>query len=270
MSTITVTPSNRPLRPRPSVRDTLRDTFSMTGRALKLQRRTPEQFFDVTLAPVIFVLMFTYIFGGAIAGDVSAYLPIAIPGILAQTTLQSCATVGVQLREDMEKGVFDRFRAMPIARIAPLSGPVIASSTRYVIATLITIVMGIALGYRPGGGVVGVFAGGLLAVITGWCLSWIFTWLGTILKSAQGVQGIGALVMFPLTFLSNALVPPSTMPHWLQTFVNINPVTHVVSAMRDLMNHNAWTMNLVWSLVGCGVVVAIFVPLALWSYSRKL
>ncbi len=270
MSSITITPLNRPLRAHPSVRDTIRDTASLTWRALKLQRRTPEQFFDVTLAPVIFVLMFTYIFGGAIAGDVSSYLPMAIPGILAQTTLQSCATVGVQLREDMEKGVFDRFRAMPIARIAPLAGPVIASSTRYAIATVITIVMGIALGYRPGGGVIGVLAAGILAVIAGWSLSWIFTWLGTMLKSAQGVQGIGALVMFPLTFLSNALVPPSTMPHWLQNFVNVNPVTHIVSAMRDLMNNNDWTLNVVWSLAGCAVVVLVFAPLALWSYRRKI
>ena len=276
MSTLTATPpatttaAGHKLDPRPTLRDTVRDTATMTWRALKLQRRTPEQFFDVTLAPIIFTLMFTYVFGGAMAGSPAHYLPFAIPGIMAQTTMQATGSIGTQLREDMEKGVFDRFRAMPIARIAPLAGPVIASITRYALAIAITVAMSLLLGYRPGGGVVGVVAAMALNIFTAWCVSWIFTWLATMLKSAQGVQGISMLVMFPLTFLSNALVPPDTMPSGLKWFVNANPISHVINATRDLMNGNVWGSELIWSVVGCLAIVAIFAPLAVHGYKRKL
>ena len=276
MSTLTATPpgtttaAGRKLDPRPTLSDTLRDTATMTWRALKMQRRTPEQFFDVTLAPIIFTLMFTYVFGGAMAGSPADYLPFAIPGILAQTTMQATGSIGTQLREDMEKGVFDRFRAMPIARIAPLAGPVIASITRYALAIGITVAMSLIMGYRPGGGPVGVAAAIVLNIFTAWCVSWIFTWLATLLKSAQGVQGISMLVMFPLTFLSNALVNPETMPSGLRAFVNANPISHVINATRDLMNDNVWSTELVWSVVGCLAVVVIFAPLAVRGYKRKL
>jgi len=276
VSTLTATPpgtttaAGRKLDPRPTLSDTLRDTATMTWRALKMQRRTPEQFFDVTLAPIIFTLMFTYVFGGAMAGSPADYLPFAIPGILAQTTMQATGSIGTQLREDMEKGVFDRFRAMPIARIAPLAGPVIASITRYALAIGITVAMSLIMGYRPGGGPVGVAAAIVLNIFTAWCVSWIFTWLATLLKSAQGVQGISMLVMFPLTFLSNALVNPETMPSGLRAFVNANPISHVINATRDLMNDNVWSTELVWSVVGCLAVVVIFAPLAVRGYKRKL
>ena len=165
-----------------------------------------------------------------------SYLPIIIPGILAQTTLTACMATGIQLREDMDKGVFDRFKSLPIARIAPLAGPAIADLLRYAIAATLTILTGIAMGYRPGGGVAGVLAGWLLTVVAGWSLAWIFTWLGTMARSAQAVQGISMMIMFPLTFLSNAFVPAETLPGWLQTFVKVNPVSHIVTAVRDLMN----------------------------------
>ena len=136
---------------------------------------------------------------------------------------------GIQLREDMDKGVFDRFKSLPIARIAPLAGPAIADLLRYATASTLTILTGIAMGYRPGGGVPGVAAGWLLTIIAGWSLAWIFTYLGTVARSAQAVQGISMMIMFPLTFLSNAFVPADTLPAWLQTFVNINPVSHMVT-----------------------------------------
>ncbi|PRZ44392.1 ABC-2 type transport system permease protein [Antricoccus suffuscus] len=253
---------------------TLRETFSqimtMAWRATKKMRRNPEQFFDVTVQPLLFTAMFAYIFGGAISGDVQSYLPLIIPGILAQTALTSSMATGVQLREDMDKGVFDRFKSLPIARIAPLAGPMVADLLRYALATTLTFVMGFIMGYRPGGGVLGVLAGGLLVVITGWSLAWVFTWVGTIARSAQSVQGISMMIMFPLTFLSNAFVPVSSLPGWLAAFVKVNPVSHVVTAVRDLANTGTVTGQVGWALVGCAAMVAIFAPLSLRSYQRKM
>jgi ABC-2 type transport system permease protein len=261
---------DRTIVTRPSFRDTLDQSLAMAWRALKKMRRNPEQFFDVTIQPLLFTAMFAYIFGGAISGDVQSYLPIIITGILAQTALTACMATGIQLREDMDKGVFDRFKSLPIARISPLVGPAIADLVRYGTAATLTILTGLVMGYRPGGGVAGVLAGWTLTIIAGWSLAWIFTFLGTKARSAQAVQGISMLIMFPLTFLSNAFVPVETLPGWLQTFVKVNPVSLVVDAVRDLMNDGALTANVGWALVGCAVVVAIFLPLSVRSYSRKM
>ncbi len=260
----------RPLTVRPTLRDTLQQIRAMAWRALLKMRRNPEQFFDVTLQPLLFTAMFTYIFGGAVAGSARSYLPIIIPGILAQTTLTACMATGIQLREDMDKGVFDRFKSLPIARIAPLAGPAIADLLRYGVAATLTILVGVAMGYRPGGGLGGVLAGWALTVATGWSLAWVFTWLGTIARSAQAVQGISMMFMFPLTFLSNAFVPTHTMPGWLQTFVKINPVSQVIYACRDLMNDGRFTAHVGWAVVGCAGIVAVFAPLTVRSYARKM
>ncbi|SEM59397.1 ABC transporter permease [Nonomuraea pusilla] len=253
-----------------SLQETWVQVLAMAWRALKKMRRKPEQFFDVLVQPLLFTAMFAFIFGGAISGSVSDYLPILIPGILAQTALTVCMATGVQLREDMDKGVFDRFKSLPIARIAPLAGPMIADLIRYGIASVLTLVTGLLIGYRPGGGVLGCVLGVALTVIAGWSLAWIFTWLGTMARSAQSVQGISMMIMFPLTFLSNAFVPAQTLPGWLEAFVKVNPVSHVVSAVRDLFNDGAVTAEVGWAVIGCAVVVAIFAPLAVRSYSRKM
>ncbi len=257
-------------RPRPTPRETASQTLSMAWRALKKMRRNPEQFFDVTIQPLLFTAMFAYIFGGAISGSVSNYLPLLIPGIVAQTVLTSCMATGVQLREDLDKGVFDRFKSLPIARIAPLAGPMLADAVRYLIASTLTFATGIALGYRPGGGVLGVGGAILLAIFAGWSLAWIFAWFGTIARSAQGVQGISMLVLFPLTFLSNAFVPVNTLPDWLETFVNVNPVSHLVSAARALANQGAVTSEVGWTLLACVAVIVVFAPLSVMTYKRKM
>jgi len=250
--------------------DTVSQTMTLAWRATMKMRRSLEVMFDVTIQPLVFTAMFAYIFGGAISGSVADYLPIIIPGILAQTALTACMATGIQLREDMDKGVFDRFKSLPIARIAPLAGPAIADLLRYATAATLTILTGLAMGYRPGGGFFGVFAGWLLTLVAGWSLAWIFTWLGTIARSAQAVQGISMMIMFPLTFLSNAFVGVNTLPDWLAEFVKVNPVSHVVTAVRDLMNDGQLTAQVGWALVGCAIVVAVFLPLSVRSYSRKM
>jgi ABC-2 type transport system permease protein len=255
---------------RNSLQDTASQTTTMAWRSLKKMRRNPEQFFDVIIQPLLFTAMFTYIFGGAISGSVANYMPLIIPGILAQTALTACMAMGTQLREDMDKGVFDRFKSLPIARIAPLAGPALADVLRYVIAATLTILVGLAMGYRPGGGFFGTLGGWALTIVAAWSLAWIFTWLGTIARSAQAVQGISMMIMFPLSFMSNAFVDEDTMPDWLQAFVKVNPVSHVVTAVRDLMNEGRLTADVGWALFGCVVVVAIFAPLSVRSYKRHL
>jgi ABC-2 type transport system permease protein len=270
--TAAVDPATAVARARPHVGlgETVSQTFSMAWRALKKMRRNPEQFFDVTLQPLLFTAMFAYIFGGAISGNVKSYLPLLIPGIVAQTVLTTCMSTGVQLREDMEKGVFDRFKALPIARIAPLAGPMMADLVRYLIAAGLTFVMGVIIGYRPGGGAPGVLGAIVLAIFTGWAIAWIFTFIGTIARNARSVQGISMLILFPLTFLSNAFVPVRTLPSALADFVRVNPVSHLVSASRDLANLGVISGEVGWTLLAGLVVIVIFAPLSVYSYKRNL
>lgn len=257
------------LASRPGFAEAWNQTMGFASRALKKMRRQPEQFADVAIQPILFTLMFGFIFGGAISGDVAGYLPIMVPGILAMTCLTASMATGVQLREDMDTGVFDRFKTLPVARIAPLAGPMVADLLRYGIAATLTFLAGIVMGYRPEGGFWGVFAAIVLVVITGWSLSWAFAYVGTIVRSAQGVQGISMMILFPLTFLSNAFVPVETLPNWLQWFVNINPISHVVSGVRDLANTGTFTGEVGWALLGCAIVIGIFAPLAVKSYQRS-
>jgi ABC-2 type transport system permease protein len=269
-SQIAITPgAERKPKSRVSVGQTIRDSFIMGYRGLLKIRRTPEQLFDVTLQPIIFTLLFTSIFGGAISGSVHDYLPIIIPGILAQTVLASSSATGTQLREDMDKGVFDRFKSLPIARIAPLAGALLADTVRYFIATVLTFTMGYILGYRPGGGVVGMIEAGALVIACAWALSWIFAFMGVISRTASSVQGLSLLILLPLTFLSNAFVQIRTMPDWLQTLVNLNPVTHLITAVRDLADKNVVGNDLWLALLGAAILVVIFAPLTVRLYMRK-
>ncbi|WP_134324913.1 ABC transporter permease [Cumulibacter soli] len=272
--TATLVDTARPEHDAVGERVTLAQTFSQTmtlaWRATMKMRRNFEQMFDVTIQPLLFTMMFAYIFGGAISSSVQDYLPVIIPGLIGQTILTACIATGVQLREDMDKGVFDRFKVLPIARIAPLAGPMVADLIRYAIASTLTFATGIAMGYRPGGGALGVLGAILLAIAAGWSIAWIFTWFGTRGKTAQAVQGMSMMVMFPLTFLSNAFVPTETMPNWLRTFADINPVSHVISAIRSLANDGAVTGEVGWALLGCAVIIAVFAPLAVRSFNRKM
>jgi ABC-2 type transport system permease protein len=263
-------PSARAVQASVPIRDALTQITTLAWRALIKMRRNPEQLVDVTAMPVLFTAMFGFMFAGAISGNQASYLPILIPGIIAMTTITASVAAGVQFREDMDKGVFDRFRSLPIARIAPLAGPMLADLARYALATSVTVTVGIVMGYRASGGVPGVAAGMVLAVVTGWSLAWIFMWIGTIARTAGAVQGMSMMVMFPLAFLSNAFVPVDTLPGWLQTVTRVNPVSHVVSALRDLMNDGTVTAQVGWALLGCATVAAIFIPLAVRSYSRRV
>ena len=251
------------------LREAIAHSLTLAHRGLLKVKHNPEQLFDVVIQPIIFTFMFTYIFGGAISGDVESYLPIIIPGILVQTVITASIVTGTQLREDMDKGVFDRFKSLPIARIAPLSGALIADVVRYLIATTITVVVGIAMGYRPGGGFVGVVCAAMLVMVCAFAISWIFALMGVLMSKAASVQGTSMMILFPLTFMSNAFVPADTMPGWMQAFVNINPVSHLVTAVRELANDGHFGIHAVYALLGAAVIVAVMAPLTVRIYMRK-
>ncbi|WP_107659527.1 ABC transporter permease [Nocardia suismassiliense] len=251
------------------LRRTVETSFTMAYRGLLKIKHNPEQLFDVTVQPILFTALFAYIFGGAIGGSVHDYLPTLIPGILVQTVILTSVVTGTQLREDMDKGVFDRFKSLPIARISALAGALIADMVRYTIATVLTIVVGLCLGYRPGGGFAGVFAAALVIIACSFAVSWIWALVGVTGKSASSVQGISMIIMFPLTFMSGALAPVQTMPGWLQGVNHVNPVYYMVNACQDLMNGNVYGANLAYSLIGSVVVIAVFAPLAVKAYMRR-
>ena len=259
--------AERHLQNHVSLQQTISNSLVMAYRSVRKMRRTPEQFFDVTLQPILFTLMFTYIFGCAIAGNIQSYLPIIIPGILVQTVITTSVVTGVQLREDMNKGVFNRFRSLPIARISPLAGALLADTIRYGIAIVLTIAMGFIMGYRPE--LFGIVIGGVLVLVASWCISWIFAFFGVIARTASSVQGISMMVLFPLTFLSNAFVPANTLPDWLQVFVKFNPISHLVSAVRLLANSGTIGQDFWLTLLGAAAIVLIFAPLTMKAYMRK-
>lgn len=252
-----------------SLRQTVATSFTMAYRGILKIKHNPEQLFDVTIQPILFTALFAYIFGGAIGGSVQDYLPVLIPGILVQTVILTSVVTGTQLREDMDKGVFDRFKSLPIARVSALAGALIADMVRYALATTLTIVVGLAIGYRPQGGVAGVVVAGLVIVVCSFAVSWIWALVGVTGKSAAGVQGISMMVMFPLTFMSGAFAMVSTMPGWMQAINHANPVYYMVNAARALMNGNVYGSDLAWSLLGSVIVIAIFAPLSIKAYMRR-
>jgi len=251
------------------LKDVIRHSLTMAYRGLLTVRRTPEQLIDVTLQPILFTLMFGYLFGGAVSGNVHNYLPLVIPGILVQSILTGAITIGVQLREDMEKGVFDRFKSLPIARIAPLAGALLAATIRYVLVTILTFATGYLMGYRPETGLAGMAGVSLLVIAFAWCISWIFALAGVVGRSAAGVQGISMMILFPLTFLSNAYVPVETLPSALKWFAKMNPVSHLITAIREMVNHGVIGQDFWLAAIGGIVVLLIFAPLTVRAYRRR-
>jgi oleandomycin transport system permease protein len=247
----------------------LRHSLVLAGRAVRKIRRTPEQFIDVTLQPIIFVLLFVYVFGGAISGSTHDYLEYVLPAIMVQTVLFSSLSIGVNLNTDIKKGVFDRFRSLPIARSAPLIGAVSAEVVRFGVSVSVLMAFGYAVGFRVGTDPLSALAGCLLVIAFALCMSWVAVFLGTWLRESGAVQGIGFLVMFPLTFGSNMFVPTATLPGWLQAWVKINPVTHLTDAVRGLLVTGPVAAPVGWSILTGGIVLAIFAPLAVWTYRRK-
>ena len=242
-------------------------TFGWRG-MLKV-KHVPEQLIDVTATPVLFVLMFTYMFGGAIAGSTSEFLQCRLPGIMVMSVLFPTIYSGVALNTDMPKGVVDRFRSLPIPRPAPLVGAVLGDSVRYLAGAVVVLAVGMAVGYRPEAGAGGVVAAVALIVVFAFGLAWVFTTLGALMRTPSAVMNAGFMAIFPLTFLSNAFVDPSTLPGWLETVVDVNPVSHLVSAVRGLMDGTGAGSDVVFVLVATAALTAVFSPITMWLYRRR-
>jgi len=232
-------------------------------------KHVPEQLLDVTVTPVMFVLMFTYLFGGAIAGSTGAYLDFILPGMLVMSVLFTTVYSGVSLNTDVTKGVVDRFRSLPIWRPAPLVGSLLGDSVRYVVAGTVIIVLGLALGFRPDGGAVGTVAALALVVVFSFGLSWVFSVLGLLLRSPNAVMNAGFMGIFPLTFVSNVFVDPATLPGPLQAFVEVNPISVLATASRSLMAGQPDGGAIVVSLAVAAALAAVVVPMTTRLYRSR-
>ena len=247
----------------------IRHSFILAGRSILKIKRSPEQLIDVTLQPIIFTVLFVYLFGGAIAGSQHDYLQFVLPALMVQTVLFASLSIGVNLNTDIQKGVFDRFRSLPIPRSAPLVGAVLGDIVRFVTSIVVLIGFGYAIGFRIGTDPFQALLACLLVLAFALSLSWVAVLIGMLVSNPGTVQGVGFLLMFPLTFGSSTFVPVNTLPGWLQAWVKVNPVTHLVEAARGLMvgGDVAWpvTQSLLWTIG----ITAVFAPLAVRAYRRR-
>ena len=255
----------------------IRDSLILAKRSITKMFRNPEQFIDVTLQPIIMTVLFVFIFGGAIAGSTGQYVEFALPGIIVQTIMFTSLTIGVNLNTDIQKGVFDRFRSLPISRSAPLLGAVAGDIVRHAIAISVTLIFAAIIGFRVGTPWFSVLGGVGLLILFAVSLCWVSVLIGMLARSAGAVQGLSLLIVFPLTFGSSTFVAADTLPDWMQGWVSINPVTHVIEAMRGLISGTQYMSDptalgseILWVLAACVALVAVFFPLATWAYRRKI
>jgi daunorubicin/doxorubicin transport system permease protein len=251
--------------PRPSA---VSASLTFGWRALMKIKHVPEQLFDVTAFPVMMTLIFTFLLGGALAGSPTEYLAFVLPGILVQSVVMITMYTGMSLKTDIDKGIFDRIRTLPIWQPAPLVGGLLADGVRYTLASIVTITLGVVLGFRPGGGFVGVVLGVALLLVFAFSLSWLWTFIALLVRTPQSVMSVSMAILFPLTFISNIFVDPSTMPGWLQALVEVNPITLLVTAVRGLMHGVVTADQLGWVLLSCGVLIAVFGMLTMRRYRR--
>lgn len=254
----------QPARPGP-----WRASVAFGWRAMLKIKHVPEQLFDVTLFPVMMTLMFTYLFGGALAGSTQEYLQFLLPGIMVMSVVMITMYTASAVHVDFAKGFFDRVRTLSIWRPAPMVGYLLGDALRYAVASLVIIALGLILGFRPEGGAVGVALGIGLLLAFSFALSWIWTLFGLIARSEKAVMGWGMMLLFPLTFMSNIFVEPETMPGWLQAFVNVSPITHLVAAVRGVVDGNPDLTATFWTAVYTVTITVIFGTATMWVYNRK-
>ena len=254
--------------PRPPNASALSAAMTFGWRGMLKVKHVPEQLLDVTITPVMFVLLFTYIFGGAISGSTGAYLHYLLPGILVMSVLFTTVYSGIALNTDLTKGVVDRFRSLPIWPPAPLLGSLLGDSFRYLINGTVIILLGVILGFRPDAGAGGELAALGLVVLFAVALSWVFTTIGLLLRSPSAVMNAGFMAIFPLTFLSNVFVDPETLPGPLEAFVNVNPISILASASRGLMEGNADAADITTVLAVAAGMTVVFAPLTARLYRR--
>ena len=268
MTAVTAPAFPAPAR-RLGLRGGLRNTFTLTWRSVLKIRTNMEDLLGLSLQPIMYLLLFTYVFGGAIAGGTHAYLQFSLPGILVLSVVFATLGTGLMLNQDITNGVFDRFRSLPIARWAPLAGAILGDMVRYTITVAVTLGFGMILGFRITAAPLAAAAGCLLLLLFAVAMCWFSALIGLLVKTPQGVQLFGFLGMFPLVFGSNLLVPADTMPGWLQAFVKVNPITDLTGAERGLLTGGPVAIPVVRSLLWALGIFIVFAPLAVRVYRRR-
>ena len=254
---------------RPAEPGALSNALAFGWRAVLKFKHVPEQLFDLVMTPIMFTLLFTFVFGGALAGSTDQYMQFFLPGILVQTVVFNSVYSGMGLSTDLGKGLFDRFRSLPIWSLAPFAGLMVGDVLRHLIASLIILSIGMLLGYRPEAGFIGVLAALVLLVVIGFGVGWVFLVLGLIMRTPNTVMTMAFTGIMPLVFASNIMVDPATMPGWLRVFVEVNPVSLMTTAMRGLMNGGATWTQLGLALLAPLLLTVVLAPLTLWLYRRK-
>lgn len=248
----------------------LRQTMTLAWRTIVQVRHNPWELGDYSIQPIMFVLLFTYVFGGAIAGSTGEYLTFALPGIIVMNMLFVTMYVGTGLNTDLTKGVFDRLRSLPIARWAPMAGRILADQVKQAWSIFLLLAVGMILGFRIGTSLMSLIAAVALLLLFALAFSWVSVLVGVLAKDPEHVQLFGFTVLFPVTFVSNVFVPAETMPGWLQGFVNNNPVTWLADAARALMVGGPAAEAVAWSLVWAAAIVVVFAPLSVWAFRRRV
>lgn len=247
-----------------------RHSLALAGRSLTKTRRNPEMFLDALILPVMFLLLFVYLFGGAVAGSTQEYLQYVLPGVLVLTTvLVGQTSTGLNIVIDMKKGVFDRFRAMPIGRSAPLIGSVLGDAIRYVVAVVTLLGLAFLLGFRVQTDVLSALGAVGLAIAFGFALSWIAVLAAATLRSENLVTTVAFVLPFPLVFGTSMAAPVETLPGWLQAWTDINPVSHAVDASRGLLLGGPVAEPATMTLLWAGIFLIVLGPLAVAAYRRQ-
>jgi oleandomycin transport system permease protein len=262
MSTATLAPTGRA--------NALSNTLTIARRNLLHIKATPEQLVEMTIQPIMFLVLFVYVFGGAIAGSSSAYLQFALPGILVQTVAFLPFTTALALNVDFQRGVIDRFRSLPIARSAVIGGRILADGARILWSILIITGFAMVLGFRFDGGTAGALGAIALVTTFGLVMCWPMAFIGITARTPESVNTWGFMIILPLTFASSAFVNPDTMPGWLQAFVKANPLTSVIDAARGLMLGGPVAEPLIDSVIWMVAITAVFAPLAILRYRRRI
>jgi ABC-2 type transport system permease protein len=257
------------IRARPRPASALSAVATLGWRAMLKIKHVPFQLFDVTVMPIMFTLLFTYIFGGALAGTPREYIQYLLPGVLVQTIVFITVYTGMGLNTDITKGLYDRFRSLPMWQPSPIFGALAGDLFRYSVASALILIMGLILGFRPEGGVVGVLLAVALVMIFCFALSWCWIIIGMLVRTPESVMTTSFLFLMPLTFASNIFVELSTMPGWLQEVVGRNPVTYLASASRGLMHGKPVGTDVAWVLVASAVITLVASPVAMRMYRRE-
>jgi ABC-2 type transport system permease protein len=254
---------------RPATPSAFSNALVFGWRAMLKFKHVPEQLFDLVMTPIMFTLLFTFVFGGALAGSPRDYIQFFLPGILVQTVVFNAVYSGMGLSTDLGKGLFDRFRSLPIWSLSPFAGLMVGDVLRHVIAGAIILVIGLTLGYRPEGGIPGVLGAFALLVAIGFGMGWVFIVLGLMIRTPTAVMTLGFAFLFPLVFASNIMVEPVTMPGWLRAFVEVNPVSLMTTAARAMLGGTATFNQIALALAAPAVLTVLLAPLTLWLYRRR-